>query len=125
MLSNRRPQLRSQNHWQMRTEVKLPACHSCSLHSALNISNLFSSTGHSIASLAPPHLAYEPNPFEHSFATGATVETPGGTKLPSVAALTSPAPLLPGGGTTPYNWGSSLRTGPLSPAMLSGPTNDY
>src|SRR5436190_24201311 len=81
-----------------------------------------SSAGHSIA---PPHLAYEPNPFEHSFATGAQPETPGGTKLPSVAALTSPAPLLPGGGNTPFNWGGSLRTGPLSPAMLSGPTNDY
>jgi ATF/CREB family transcription factor len=88
------------------------------------MANISSSVGHSIAPLAS-HLAYEPNPFEHSFATGATVETPGGTKLPSVAALTSPAPLLPGGGTTPYNWGGSLRTGPLSPAMLSGPTNDY
>jgi ATF/CREB family transcription factor len=42
-----------------------------------------------------------------------------------VAALTSPSSLLPGGGTTPYPWGSSLRTGPLSPAMLSGPTGDY
>jgi len=88
------------------------------------MANISYSIGHSIAPLAS-HLAYEPNPFEHSFATGATVETPGGTKLPSVAALTSPAPLLPGGGTTPYNWGGSLRTGPLSPAMLSGPTNDY
>lgn len=70
------------------------------------------------------HLSFEPNPFEHSFAGGG-VETPGGTKLPSVAALTSPAPLLPGGGVTPFTWGGSLRTGPLSPAMLSGPTGDY
>ncbi|KAK3301312.1 Aft1 HRA domain-containing protein [Chaetomium fimeti] len=68
-------------------------------------------------------LSLEPNPFEQSFG-GAPPETPGGTKLPSVAALTSPSSLLPG--NTPFPWGSgSLRTGPLSPAMLSGPTNDY
>jgi ATF/CREB family transcription factor len=68
-------------------------------------------------------LSLEPNPFEQSF--GAP-ETPGGTKLPSVAALTSPSSLLPGTGVTPFGWGGgSLRTGPLSPAMLSGPTNDY
>lgn len=71
-------------------------------------------------------LSLEPNPFEQSFGTGGgTVETPGGTKLPSLAALTSPSSLLPGNGSTPFNWGGgSLRTGPLSPAMLSGPT-DY
>ncbi|KAK4121021.1 hypothetical protein N657DRAFT_578673 [Parathielavia appendiculata] len=68
-------------------------------------------------------LSLEPNPFEQSFG-GAPPETPGGTKLPSVAALTSPSALLPG--NTPFPWGGgSLRTGPLSPAMLSGPTNDY
>lgn len=69
-------------------------------------------------------LSLEPNPFEQSF--GAP-ETPGGTKLPSVAALTSPSSLIPGGGATPFNWpGGSLRSGPLSPAMLSGPaSNDY
>ncbi|KAI1177709.1 Aft1 HRA domain-containing protein [Nemania sp. FL0916] len=71
-------------------------------------------------------LSLEPNPFEQSFGTGGTVETPGGTKLPSLAALTSPSSLLPGNGTTPFNWGGgSLRTGPLSPAMLSGPATDY
>jgi ATF/CREB family transcription factor len=71
-------------------------------------------------------LSLEPNPFEESFGNGGTVETPGGTKLPSVAALTSPSSLLPGNGNTPFNWGGgSLRTGPLSPAMLSGPTGDY
>lgn len=70
-------------------------------------------------------LSLEPNPFEQSFG-GAPPETPGGTKLPSVAALTSPSSLLPGTGVTPFPWGGgSLRTGPLSPAMLSGPTNDY
>ncbi|KAI4591460.1 hypothetical protein KJ359_001012 [Pestalotiopsis sp. 9143b] len=71
-------------------------------------------------------LSLEPNPFEESFGSGNTVETPGGTKLPSVAALTSPSSLLPGNGNTPFNWGGgSLRTGPLSPAMLSGPAADY
>ncbi|KAK6074329.1 bZIP transcription factor [Seiridium cupressi] len=72
-------------------------------------------------------LSLEPNPFEESFGSGSgTIETPGGTKLPSVAALTSPSSLLPGNGNTPFNWGGgSLRTGPLSPAMLSGPANDY
>jgi len=76
----------------------------------------FSVGGHS--------LNLEPNPFEQSF-SGAP-ETPGGTKLPPVASITSPSSLLPGGGTTPFPWGSnSLRTGPLSPAMLSGPTSDY
>ncbi|KAK4669251.1 Transcription factor [Podospora pseudopauciseta] len=69
-------------------------------------------------------LSLEPNPFEQSFGGGAP-ETPGGTKLPSVAALTSPSSLLPGTGATPFGWPGSLRTGPLSPAMLSGPTNDY
>ncbi|CAJ2503242.1 Uu.00g106360.m01.CDS01 [Anthostomella pinea] len=72
-------------------------------------------------------LSLEPNPFEQSFGTGSgTVETPGGTKLPSVAALTSPSDVLRGTAGTPFNWGGgSLRTGPLSPAMLSGPANDY
>lgn len=70
-------------------------------------------------------LSLEPNPFEQSFGAPAP-ETPGGTKLPSVAALTSPSSLLPGTGVTPFPWGAgSLRTGPLSPAMLSGPTSDY
>lgn len=69
-------------------------------------------------------LSLEPNPFEQSF--GGAPETPGGTKLPSVASLTSPSSLLPGSNATPFNWGGgSLRTGPLSPAMLSGPANDY
>lgn len=71
-------------------------------------------------------LSLEPNPFEQSFGGGGGPETPGGTKLPPVAALTSPSSLLPGGNSTPFNWGGgSLRTGPLSPAMLSGPANDY
>lgn len=71
-------------------------------------------------------LSLEPNPFEQSFGGGGQPETPGGTKLPSVAALTSPSSMIPGSGATPFNWaGGSLRSGPLSPAMLSGPANDY
>lgn len=74
------------------------------------------------------HLNYETNPFEHSFAggngaNGGGLQTPGGTKLPSVAALTSPSVLLGATGTTPGFWGG-LRSGPLSPAMLSGPQKD-
>ena len=74
------------------------------------------------------NLQNESNPFERSFAGGASdtngggVQTPGGTKLPSVAALTSPSGLL-GSGTTPNFWGG-LRSGPLSPAMLSGPQKE-
>lgn len=71
-------------------------------------------------------LSHETNPFEYSFGGGASnggqVQTPGGTKLPSVAALTSPAGIL-GSGTTPNFWGG-LRSGPLSPAMLSGPQKE-
>ena len=68
------------------------------------------------------HLTKEPNPFESAF--GNPIETPGKTQLPGVTSLTSPAPLLPG--NTP-GWAGSLRSGPLSPAMLTGPTggNDY
>ncbi|KAK4503773.1 hypothetical protein PRZ48_004688 [Zasmidium cellare] len=67
------------------------------------------------------HLAKEPNPFENAFSNPA--DTPGKSQLPGVASLTSPAPLI---SNTP-GWPSSLRSGPLSPAMLSGPTggNDY
>ena len=70
------------------------------------------------------HFSLEPNPFEQSF-SNPTSETPGKSILPPVAALTSPAPLTGtaslGGG---YNWSNSLRSGPLSPAMLSGPTGE-
>ncbi|RDL37606.1 uncharacterized protein BP5553_05039 [Venustampulla echinocandica] len=72
----------------------------------------------------------ETNPFEASFAfgsgsNGGGAQTPGGTTLPSVASLTSPAGIL-GTGATPNFWGG-LRSGPLSPAMLSGPQkgDDY
>lgn len=69
-------------------------------------------------------ISGEFNPFEQSFGVP-SAETPGGTRLPPVAALTSPA--LPGANTNSgYNWNNSLRSGPLSPAMLEGPTGgDY
>ncbi|KAI9756769.1 MAG: hypothetical protein M1815_002941 [Lichina confinis] len=73
------------------------------------------------------HLALEPNPFEQSFGNNAA-ETPGKSLLPPVAALASPASLLPSGAASAgFNWPNSLRSGPLSPAMLTGPagTGDY
>ncbi|KAI9849896.1 MAG: hypothetical protein M1837_000110 [Sclerophora amabilis] len=74
------------------------------------------------------HFSLEPNPFEQSFGNPAA-ETPGKSLLPPVAALTSPASLLQGGSASGgFNWSNSLRSGPLSPAMLTGPTgssNDY
>lgn len=74
------------------------------------------------------HLATEANPFEFSFAggqngaTGTEDQTPGGTKLPSVAAITSPAGIL--GPSSSFSLWGSLRSGPLSPAMLSAPQKD-
>ncbi|KAK8210871.1 putative bZIP transcription factor [Phyllosticta capitalensis] len=75
------------------------------------------------ASHGGSHFNLEPNPFEQSFGNPAA-ETPGKGLLPPVASLTSPSSLLPGG--TP-GWPNSLRSGPLSPAMLAGPTGggDY
>ena len=71
-------------------------------------------------------FSLEPNPFEQSFSGGNSGDTPGKSLLPPVASLTSPA--LPGASSAGgYNWSNSLRSGPLSPAMLPGPTgsNDY
>lgn len=70
-------------------------------------------------------FSLEPNPFEQSF-SGNSGDTPGKSLLPPVASLTSPA--IPGSNSASgYNWSNSLRSGPLSPAMLPGPTgsNDY
>ena len=65
------------------------------------------------------HFSLEPNPFEQSFGNPSSAETPGKAGgLPSVASLTSPA-----AGGTPGGWQNSLRSGPLSPAMLQGPVN--
>ena len=72
------------------------------------------------------HFSLEPNPFEQSFGAP-SAETPGKSLLPPVAALTSPA--IPGtNSSVGFNWQNSLRSGPLSPAMLAGPagsTGDY
>lgn len=71
-------------------------------------------------------FSLEPNPFEQSFSNTSSAETPGKSLLPPVAALTSPA--LPGTSSAGgYNWPNSLRSGPLSPAMLAGPagSTDY
>ena len=73
------------------------------------------------------HLSLEPNPFEQSFGNP-PAETPGKSLLPPVASLTSPASLLRDGAPSAgFSWPNSLRSGPLSPAMLTGPTggNDY
>ncbi|EED19904.1 bZIP transcription factor (AtfA), putative [Talaromyces stipitatus ATCC 10500] len=68
-------------------------------------------------------FSLEPNPFEQSFGS-TSGETPGKSLLPPVASITSPA--LPGTSSAGYNWSNSLRSGPLSPAMLAGPTgSDY
>ncbi|KAF2005951.1 hypothetical protein P154DRAFT_542454 [Amniculicola lignicola CBS 123094] len=66
-------------------------------------------------------FSLEPNVFDQSFGNPSS-ETPGRTVLPPVANITSPVPLP---GITP-GW-QSLRAGPLSPAMLTGPANqtDY
>jgi len=71
----------------------------------------------------PTHFSSEPNPFENAFGSN-PADTPGKPQLPGVTSLTSPASLLPS--VTP-GWPGSLRSGPLSPAMLTGPTsnNDY
>jgi len=76
--------------------------------------------------LSHTRLDQEPNPFEQSFAsTSDPLNTPK-TILPPVTAITSPASLLPGGsGGSAFNWGAnSLRSGPLSPAMLQGPASN-
>ncbi|KAL8693579.1 MAG: hypothetical protein Q9218_001621 [Villophora microphyllina] len=72
------------------------------------------------------HFSLEPNPFDQSFANPSSDAPNKSSLLPPVAALTSPAPLV--GGQAPaggYNWANSLRSGPLSPAMLGGPVTDY
>ncbi|KAI4106279.1 MAG: hypothetical protein L6R37_002261 [Teloschistes peruensis] len=73
------------------------------------------------------HFSLEPNPFDQSFANPSS-DAPNNKSslLPPVAALTSPAPLVGGQASAGvYNWANSLRSGPLSPAMLGGPVNDY
>lgn len=66
-------------------------------------------------------LDQEPNPFEQSFSVGNGDSTPKAI-LPPASAITSPAPLI--GGPSTYNFMNSLRSGPLSPAMLQGPISN-
>ncbi|KAJ6257901.1 hypothetical protein Dda_7691 [Drechslerella dactyloides] len=62
----------------------------------------------------------EPNPFEESFSKP-DVLTPGKALLPPASQIASPSTNFGTGGT--FNWGyNSLRSGPLSPAMLTGPS---
>lgn len=71
------------------------------------------------------HHDAEPNPFERSFSGKATAQTEDGKQtLPGVANLTSPSLNLQGMNQAPGGWSSfgSLRNGPLSPAMLLGPS---
>lgn len=63
-----------------------------------------------------------------SGAGGQVVATPGGRRhlLPPVAALESPSSLIPGQagaghGIAASQWDGSLKSGPLSPALLQGP----
>ncbi|KAL2071653.1 hypothetical protein VTL71DRAFT_12888 [Oculimacula yallundae] len=72
------------------------------------------------------NLHNETNPFEFSFGGNAGPltggkQTPGGTLLPSIGHIASPS--VPGY----WNSGAGLRSGPLSPAMLTGPAakDDY
>lgn len=68
------------------------------------------------------HFSREPNPFEQSFGNPSSELPANKSLLPPVAALTSPAPLAGEGPSAGgYNWAGSLRSGPLSPAMLGGP----
>ena len=69
------------------------------------------------------HFNLEPNPFEQSFGNQSSSDAQSKQLLPSVASLTSPSSLLPG---STAGWSNSLRSGPLSPAMLAGPAGgDY
>lgn len=60
----------------------------------------------------------EPNPFEAQFRNPSYIAIARTFGLPPVASLASPLSLTP---DDPPRW-NSLRTGPLSPAMLAGPT---
>lgn len=87
------------------------------------------------ASAARPPLRsnfdLEPNPFEQSFSTShsSTSLTSHATEKDDNKRSTSPKPLLPPlaaitSSETPFGWSTglnSLRSGPLSPAMLTGP----
>ncbi|EPS44694.1 hypothetical protein H072_1333 [Dactylellina haptotyla CBS 200.50] len=71
-------------------------------------------------SQVPNKYREEPNPFEESFSKP-DVLTPGKALLPPASQIASPNTNFGTGST--FNWGfNSLRSGPLSPAMLTGPS---
>ena len=78
-------------------------------------------------STQPDSFSREPNPFEQSFGNPSTEPPVNKSLLPPVASLTSPAPIAGDGPSGAYNFQNSLRSGPLSPAMIGGPVgaNDY
>ena len=78
-------------------------------------------------STQPDSFSREPNPFEQSFGNPASDAPANKSLLPPVASLTSPAPAAGDGPPGGYGFQNSLRSGPLSPAMLGGPVgaNDY
>ncbi|KAK9477331.1 hypothetical protein V1514DRAFT_334135 [Lipomyces japonicus] len=97
-------------------------------------------TGKSSRHASATKFDLEPNPFEQSFAskestpnsagklvgpgqTTAAAAAAAAALLPPVASIASPSSLLGSGGPSSANyWGiNSLRSGPLSPAMLQGP----
>ncbi|KAK6339247.1 hypothetical protein TWF718_008670 [Orbilia javanica] len=74
-------------------------------------------------SQVPNKYREEPNPFEESFSKP-DVLTPGKALLPPASQIASPNTNF--GSTSGFNWGlHSLRSGPLSPAMLTGPSGSY
>ncbi|KAK6507203.1 hypothetical protein TWF481_005653 [Arthrobotrys musiformis] len=71
-------------------------------------------------SQVPNKYREEPNPFEESFSKP-DVLTPGKALLPPASQIASPNTNF--GTGSGFNWGlHSLRSGPLSPAMLTGPS---
>ncbi|KAK6332580.1 hypothetical protein TWF730_004240 [Orbilia blumenaviensis] len=71
-------------------------------------------------SQVPNKYREEPNPFEESFSKP-DVLTPGKALLPPASQIASPNNNF--GTGSGFNWGlHSLRSGPLSPAMLTGPS---
>lgn len=78
--------------------------------------------GISVIAKETKHHDSEPNPFERSF-SGNTSKNNGIQTLPGLSNLTSPAVNHTGMSNGP-GWSSfgSLRNGPLSPAMLLGPS---
>ncbi|KAG0311827.1 hypothetical protein BGZ97_011618 [Linnemannia gamsii] len=86
---------------------------------------------HFLQAQACSKLDMEPNPFEQSFAGGASSEKTGSAGPSTETGLETPKPVLPpiasmsgrlAPGTDQFGWDAeSLRMGPLSPSMLEGP----